>query len=236
MSDAFPSDRHHSNGSIPVELAAEPLDIALGRAGEDEDGFPLDGPPRPRHAWSRRRRIVFGFLLIVGLAGAVTAGGYGWRIADQKDAVLGTPTTVAGLTRDDGPDAASTADYLRNGLAADVDVDDSIGVVYRDPADARRSVLLVGGTALVWRPEQDLSSAFGLLSDRSGAVRDVHEVPAGALGGVMKCGSTRTDDGDLAVCGWADHGSVALAMFPSRSVADSANLLRAMRGAIQSRR
>ena len=42
-------------------------------------------------------------------------------------------------------------------------------------------------------------------------------VPAGRYGGVMKCGKTSGDGGDFAVCGWADHGSVAMAMFANRA-------------------
>ena len=50
--------------------------------------------------------------------------------------------------------------------------------------------------------------------------------PPGDLGGVMKCGTTSGDGGDIAVCGWADHGSVVMAMFPGRSVDDAGGLLR----------
>ena len=53
---------------------------------------------------------------------------------------------------------------------------------------------------------------------------------AGELGGVMKCGTSVSQDGDITVCGWADHGSVALAMFPGRTVDESAGLFRQIRG------
>ena len=38
-----------------------------------------------------------------------------------------------------------------------------------------------------------------------------------------------------AVCGWADHGSLALAMFPGRSEGDAATLLSQIRDATQKR-
>ena len=59
--------------------------------------------------------------------------------------------------------------------------------------------------------------------------------PAGKLGGTMKCGTTVTDDGNMSVCGWADHGSLALAMFPNRSQDESAKLLVQIRDASQKR-
>jgi len=39
----------------------------------------------------------------------------------------------------------------------------------------------------------------------------------------------------MPVCGWADHGSLALAMFPGRSVDDSARLFVDIRSAAQTR-
>ena len=73
------------------------------------------------------------------------------------------------------------------------------------------------------------------MADETGRVAGLHEVPAGKLGGVMKCGTTSGDGGDFAICGWADHGSAAMAMFPSRSVDDAAGLFRQIREGVQTR-
>jgi hypothetical protein len=247
MSDAHTFGRGPAGGSSPVDLTADPVDLApdpIDITPEPGEGTPEEGelmpglgladdePPVRR---SRRRVIVLGSALAVGLVGALLLGIAGWRIGAQKDANLDAPAQVAGLTRDDSDRAKSTADYLRSGFAADIDLDESIGVIYKDPADAKRTVLLFGGTTLVWQPERDLDNLFDLVSDDSGKVDGLHEVPAGRLGGVMKCGTTTSQDGELAVCGWADHGSVALAMFSGRTAEESAGLLRAIRDTIQTR-
>ncbi|MFD0822443.1 hypothetical protein ACFQ0D_29925, partial [Micromonospora zhanjiangensis] len=190
---------------------------------------------RPAAGPSRRRLIVLGSLLVVGLAGAAGLGSAGWRIAQQKDAVLETPSQVAGLTRDDSENARGTAEYLRDGLGANVQLDRSVGAVYGDPTDPRRSVLLAGGTTLLWRPDRGLDAALDLVSDNEGPIAGLRGVDAGELDGVMKCGTSTSADGDITVCGWADHGSVALAMFPGRTVDDSAALLRRIRAAVQHR-
>jgi hypothetical protein len=52
----------------------------------------------------------------------------------------------------------------------------------------------------------------------------------------MKCGTTKTDGSSMAVCGWADHGSLGIAMFPNRPVDESADLLRTMRSSMQNSR
>lgn len=197
-------------------------------------GEPVEEPqatPRRRRA----RRIVLGSLLAVGLVGAGFVGTAGWSVYRQKDARLETPPEVAGLRLDESAKAQETAEYLRTAIGARIDLEKSIGVVYNDPADAGRIVLLFGGTTLIWTPGGDLDTLFEVFSDDTGAVKGLHDVNAGDLGGVMKCGESVAPEGNTTVCGWADHGSVVLALFPGRSQDEAAKLLVEMRGAIQSR-
>ncbi|SCG59883.1 hypothetical protein [Micromonospora inositola] len=226
MSDAHLTERPLGDGPEPVDLTHEP--IQLSRRDPESD-------PERGAAPSRRRRVVLAGALVVGLAGLGALGAGGWRVLEQKDTDLATPAKVAGLTRDDSDRARSTADYLRDGFAADIDLDKSFGTVYKDPADAKRAVLVFGGTTLLWQPERDLDSLFGLMTDATGKVTGLREVDAGRLGGVMKCGTTSGDGGDFAVCGWADHGSVVMAMFPGRPVDQAAGLFRQLREGIQTR-
>ncbi|MEV1144154.1 hypothetical protein [Micromonospora sp. NPDC049799] len=226
MSDAHLTERPVDDDQDPIDLTDEPIRLSNRNPGAAED----ERPSR-----SRRRRVAWATAALVGIVGAGTIGAAGWRVAQQKDAEIAQPERAAGLTRDDSDRARSTADYLRSGFAADIDLDRSFGTVYRDPADARRSVLVFGGTTLLWQPERDLDSLFGLMADETGRVTALREVPAGELGGVMKCGTTSGEGGDFAVCGWADHGSVVMAMFPGRSVDEAGGLLRTMREQMQSR-
>jgi hypothetical protein len=206
-----------------VEIAADPF--PLTELAEQE--------PAERKPQSRARVIVLSSLLAVGLAGASVLGYVGWRISSQKDATLTVPAKVAGLNVDGSDDGRSTADYLQTALSADVDLDHAVGAVFTDGSD--KDVLFFGGTTLFWTPEDDLKTAFGLVSDDQGAVTGLHDVPAGPLGGTMKCGTTQAEGATMPVCGWADHGSLALAMFPGRTVDDSAKLLVDIRAATQTR-
>ncbi|MDZ5447838.1 hypothetical protein U2F26_34930 [Micromonospora sp. 4G57] len=226
MSDAHLTERPLGDGPEPVDLTDEPIQLSR----RDPESSPeRAGTP------SRRRRLVLAVALVAGLAGLGALGAGGWRVFQEKDTDLSTPVKVAGLTRDDSERARSTADYLRDGFAADIELDKSVGTVYSDPADARRAVLVFGGTTLLWQPERDLDSLFGLMADETGKVTGLREVDAGRLGGVMKCGTTSGDGGDFAVCGWADHGSVVMAMFPGRPVGQAAGLFRQLREGMQTR-
>lgn len=207
-----------------MEIAAEPF--ALTEPAEEQQ--PEDKAPP-----SRTKTIVLGSLLAVSLAGAGIIGYAGWRIASQKDATLTAPPQIGSLKLDTSDNGKSTGDYLQTALSADVDLDEALGAVYADGNG--QNVLFFGGTTLIWTPESDLDTAFELVSDDQGAVTGLHEVPAGPLGGTMKCGTTKSDGTDMPVCGWADHGSLALAMFPGRAENDSAKLLLEIRGAAQKR-
>lgn len=223
MSDAQPT------GFQPV-AESQLIELTPSAAEADDRGS------EPTERRSVRRRAVLGTLLALAVIGAGLAGPTAWRVMQQKDATLTTPDQVAGLTRDDRAGAVETAEYLRSALDADIDLAESVGAVYADRVDSRRSVLIFGGTALLWKPEQDLDRAFEVLSDDDGTVAGLRNFPPGALGGLLRCGSSAAADGDIAVCGWADHGSLALALFPGRSVDESAALLREIRQGMQRRR
>ncbi|MBB5869812.1 hypothetical protein F4553_003191 [Allocatelliglobosispora scoriae] len=198
--------------------------------------LPLE--PAPPVAKPRRRRVTTMTAVVVGsgvLAAGVTMGPTAMRMLAQKDAALTTPAAAAGLVRDDTAQAVSTAEDLRSVVAARFALDTTLGVIYNDPGSPTRTVLLVGGTAFLGSPADDLDSLFQLLDDTAGGVAGIHEVDAGSLGGVVKCGSADSADGAMSVCGWADHGSLALSLFPGRDVDDSAAVLRDLRTAIEHR-
>jgi len=223
---------HASDYAEPIDItprteSAAPSDVAAVDVAADKSSG-------TRTVFTRRR-IVLGSLLAVGLAGAAVFGVAGLRILQQKDATLNAPDRVAGLSRDTSTQAADMADYLRTALAAGIDLDTTVGAIYNDPADADRGVLFYGGTALIFRPERELNSLFEMLDDETGSVSSLREVPAGDLGGVMKCGTVKVPEGAMSVCGWADHGSVAVAMFPDRAIDDSASLMRELRDQIEKR-
>jgi len=185
---------------------------------------------RPRTRW-----IVLGVLGVLVIAAAAIFGPTGWAIARQHNTTLRTPATAAGLRHDTGSSAASTAGYLRDALGADISLGSSMGAVYDDPADAQRSVLIFGGTATIVSPGKELDHALSLLDDQTGSVTGLRSVAAGDLGGEMKCGTSNGDGGSMSVCGWADHGSVAVLLFPGRTVDQASDLTRKLRSAIQHR-
>ncbi len=220
------------------EPGPHPIDIGTPSSHEDSDVPTLfaddetekEADQKPR---GRARRVAIVIVLAVAAAGVTTLGVTSWRIIAQKDAALTTPPQVGALALDSSEEGKTTADYLRTALAAEVELDRTVGAVYHEAPD--KNVLFLGGTGLIWTPSSDLDTAMNLISDNEGAVTDVHTVDPGPLAGTMKCGVTKTTDGDLTVCGWADHGSLALAMFNNRSEAEAAPLMQTIRNATETR-
>ncbi|GAA1795890.1 hypothetical protein HC028_18670 [Planosporangium flavigriseum] len=213
---------------LPADVtAADPVDSV-----DSSDAAAVGERP----AWLRRRNVA-----VIGIAAAVlvltaVAGPIAWDAWRHDNVEITTPPRIAGLVLDDSQGAHETIDYLRLAVETGVSLNKSTGAVYADEAGHSRSVLFVGGTGPVGSPDAALTKTFLLISDNNGDVEGVRSLPPGPLGGVMKCGSTKTDTGAMAVCGWADQSSLGIAMFPNRSVDQSAELLRGMRKVMQQSR
>lgn len=208
----------------------------LEPAADDAAGSAPQSTGRPGSRLRLVRNVTLVVLLVTAIVVGVLFGPTAWQLLREKDATVDTPAQVVGLTRDDSGNTADAADYLRTAVAAQTPVDHSVAAVYTEHGDAEHGVIFVGGTGLMLHPEKELDGVFGLITDRADGVEGVRREPAGPLGGVLKCGKTQIEDVSVAVCGWADHGSLAVALFARRGVDESADLFRRMRDTMQHRR
>jgi hypothetical protein len=198
---------------------------------------PAGWVPPPGWVAIRRRRRWPWVLLVVGLLTVACCCGVPALIAkpffDEYPASVSLPAQAAGLVRVDDQDSRRlTADLKRRVQAEYLVTDDVFAAVYTQPETSGNNVTLLGAARFIFDPGKDLRPALGKLSKLS--VTDVHSADAGPLGGELSCG---VGDGAAAtvVCGWADHGSIGVAIFPGRSTEESAGLLRRLRAAAVTR-
>ncbi len=198
---------------------------------------PAGWVPPPGWVAVRRRRRWPWVLLVLGVLTAACCCGVPALIAkpffDEYPATVALPAQAAGLVRVDDQDSRRvTANLKRRVQVEYLITDDVFAAVYTQPETSGNNVTLLGAARFIFDPGKDLSSALGKLSKLS--VTDVRSADAGPLGGELSCG---VGDGGTAtaVCGWADHGSIGVAIFPGRSTEESARLLRGLRAAVITR-
>ena len=155
------------------------------------------------------------------------------RLADlrrRRTPTLTMPAQVAGAgARRQRRRAKATADYLRTALRRRASTwTRAVGAVYTDPAAADRSVLLFGGTTLLWSPERDLDTAVRARSpdDQRRGRPACTRCPPATWAASMKCGTTprRRRHGDRRCAAGPTTAAVATgACFPGRSQDDAAH-------------
>jgi hypothetical protein len=197
--------------------------------------FPPPPPPKKRRV-GRTLAIIGGSLVLVLLLCCGGAYLFGGRdIIREGNASLSTPETVAGLKKSTNAELQPVVDKMSSDIKKESGLDDSIAAFYEDPKDPRKLVMLVGGTKLLLRPDNELDTAFREMNGQDLKITNVTEVDAGDMGGKARCGQGTTAGVPVALCAWADHGSLVIGGFFNRQVNESAALLRQIRSEILKR-
>lgn len=163
--------------------------------------------------------------------GGCCGGAFLWskQIYDQYPATAATDATVAGLTAVDDTSADKIVGRLRGAVDTEQVDEARFSVVYRDTS--KRRVTVFGTTRLVTDPKKAIDASMTQLTTQL-QLADVHKVDAGPLGGQERCGTGRVDGRSVAVCAWADHGSMGVGLFAGRSIEGSSPMLQDIRAAI----
>jgi hypothetical protein len=151
---------------------------------------PVESPARPSAPVKRRGRqaAVGAGVAVSVLALCVLVG---WLVARpylaQWPATLSKPEKVGGLELSTEPALQQKADEIASGLSADIEGDNALVAFYHDPADDKKLVALIGGTAFLASPKAQLDETFRGANTAEMPIGQVHDVDAGPLGGVARC-------------------------------------------------
>ncbi|MDY7086698.1 MAG: hypothetical protein SYR96_16490 [Actinomycetota bacterium] len=127
------------------------------------------------------------------------------------------PATLGGRKKLTSAQFKSIADQLKNGLADVPGATNSVGALYGDVAD-QDIVIVAAAEAPVADPKRELEQTFYGAGIGGLKIDNISNAPTGALGGSAKCGSSETNNIDLAICTWADEGSVGMFIWYFESV------------------
>ena len=117
------------------------------------------------------------------------------------------PKTLGGRPKLTDPQFAGVAEELKSGLADVPNAGNTVGALYGTVAK-RDIVVIAGAEAPVADPEKELNGTFLGAGIGGLKVTGITTVSPGALGGSAKCGNASASGVKLAMCGWADKGSV----------------------------
>jgi len=142
------------------------------------------------------------------------------------------PKTLGGRPKLTDPQFASAAEELKSGLADVPDAGDTVGALYGTPAK-RDIVVIAGAEAPIEDPAKYLDGA--LLGAGIGGLKmtGITTVSPGALGGAAKCGNATASSVKLAMCGWADKGSVGWIIWYFKSAGQVKGEFTKLRGQIE---
>ncbi|MFD0584511.1 hypothetical protein [Dactylosporangium darangshiense] len=188
------------------------------------------GPIPPPWQFQRRRRrkwpwvLLVMFLLCAGCCGTSYAWARQWWV--QYPASVNLEAPVPGLTRVNDASANQTAASLQTALTSDHLDEQGFTAVYRD--EDRHSVLLFGATRFITHPSRDLEASLRKLGTKI-QVQNVRKVDAGVLGGEQRCAAGRASS---TICGWSDHGMIAIAVFPDTRLDEASTKMQNLRASI----
>lgn len=204
---------------------------------EHPGSVPRGPAPAPRKRPSRAVILVAGGVAAALLAAIVVGGLVLFRphLSSHHPASLSTPPQVAGLERSDDPTLEDAAVQLSAMITSCADLDTAVAAFYTDPRAEEQLIVVVGGTAPLRRPADELGAAFRCANEGGLPSSQRAPVDPGPMGGSAMCGEGSTEGILVSVCGWADYGSLVLAVFFNRSVEDSAALLRDIRAEVLTR-
>ncbi|MEV4416274.1 hypothetical protein [Catellatospora sp. NPDC049609] len=143
------------------------------------------------------------------------------------------PSTLAGRAPVTDPELKSLATTMKTGFQAAVPAaSNAVAGFYGDPAK-KDLVMMFAASARMGNPEKELDDAFTGMATSGLTATGIAKVPAGPLGGTAKCGSATSDGVPMAICAWADSGSLGMVVWYFKTVDEVKAELIEVRGQIE---
>jgi len=142
------------------------------------------------------------------------------------------PKKLGGRPKLTDPQFAGVAEELKSGLADVPQAGNTVGALYGTPAK-RDIVVIAGAEAPVEDPGKELDGTFLGAGIGGLKVTGITTVSPGALGGEAKCGNANASGVKLAMCGWADKGSVGWIIWYFKSASQVKGEFTKLRGQIE---
>ncbi|MDI1459347.1 hypothetical protein QEZ54_00045 [Catellatospora sp. KI3] len=150
-----------------------------------------------------------------------------------KKITIVTPATLGGRDPVEQAELKSLAETMKSGLSSAVPgASNVVAGFYGDPVK-QDLVMLFAAAAKMGNPEKELDDAFKGMGTSGLNATGIAEINPGPLGGSAKCGTATTSGVKLAVCAWADNGSLGMLVWYFKSVDDIKSEFVTLRGEVE---
>ncbi|WP_229073257.1 hypothetical protein [Actinoplanes sp. DH11] len=153
--------------------------------------------------------------------------------APQDVISIKEPDTLNGKSKIETAEAASLTTDLEKELEGYPGAANAFGAVYGSPGD-KKLVAALAAEVDIDDPQLMLDTMFQSFSGES-QLAGVAPASTGTLGGVAQCGSAVVGKEDMAICGWADEGSVGMFLFLYETAVDVKGDFPGMRAEIETK-
>ncbi|MEV4276189.1 hypothetical protein [Actinoplanes xinjiangensis] len=204
--------------------------------GPGPGGFPpAPFPPK------RKSRVLPIVLISLGIVAVLCIGGFtalylvGKNAVDDAAAVTITePSTLGGRPKLESQEFAAITADMEKSLAEYPGAQSSFGAIYGAPEE-EDMVAALATKAVIASPQKELDASFETFG-KDAPVSGLTQADTGTLGGVAKCGTSSVSGIDVAVCGWADEGSVGMVMWFFKKAPDVQAEFPKVRAEIESKK
>ncbi|GAA1605718.1 hypothetical protein [Actinoplanes couchii] len=188
-----------------------------------QPGFPPPpGFPQPPAKKSKAVPIVLislAIVLVLCVGGTTVFYLIGKNAEDAAAKIsIAEPATLGGLAKLNSAEFEEITADMEKELAQYPGAESSFGAIYGSPED-KNMVAALATKATIADPQKELDASFTTFG-QSSKVNGIVDVGTGTLGGVAQCGTSAISGIDVAICGWADEGSVGMIMYFFKTAAD----------------
>ncbi|MEU4425785.1 hypothetical protein AB0F81_34620 [Actinoplanes sp. NPDC024001] len=216
-----------------------------GQHGYGQPGYGQAGPAMAPPARPAPSRTVAITLLSVAIGLVVLVGGgtvfylIGEKVSGSgsgsgSEITISEPATLNGHAKIEAKELSSLTTDLAKELEGYPGAANAFGAVYGDVAD-KKMIAALAAEVDIDDPQRMLDTVFQSFSGES-QLTGVSPASTGSLGGVAQCGSTVIEKEDVAICGWADEGSVGMFLFFYETAVDVKGDFPDMRAEIETKR
>jgi hypothetical protein len=144
------------------------------------------------------------------------------------------PKTLNGRPKLTDDQFAGVAEELQSSLKSVPGATTSVGALYGTVAK-RNIVIVAAAKAPIDDPAKELDQTFYGAGIGGLQIKNITSASTGSLGGTAKCGSASTSGVDMAICSWADDGSLGMMIWYFKSVSKAKAEFPKLRAQVESK-